>query len=834
MNYRARNFEVVAIQALFMNRIVILFLIMVAAVGQKALAQTGAPVASPGDTSMFERQVAPLLQDRCLGCHGVGVRLSGLDLRTRDSALKGGIKGPSIVPGHAAASLLYKMVIGEVRPQMPPNQRLAPAEVAILKRWLDSGAPWTRGGMETARKQTWWSFKAPVRPVLPAVEQAGGSAAASRVRGSQAKKAAGSPVVVRPPANPIDRFIVARLREQGLSMSRQADRKTLIRRASLDLIGLPPTPDEVRAFENDRSANAWEKVVDRLLASPRYGERWGRHWLDVVRYADSGGFEGDRDRAYAWRYRDYVIDAFNRDLPYDRFLREQIAGDEISPNDNRTLIATGYLAVGPKEIVMENDRNRADQLDDLVSTTGQAMLGLTLNCARCHDHKYDPITTRDYYRLSACFAPSQRREVEVLTADERKPAKELSDQLALARNRLDTIRARGKAAAAKNGIKDADDTQVEKNLEGQDKADFRAALAEVKTLQDKWNGLPRAEIVTDAAALWPETHILVRGDAGHPGPAVQPGFIASLPGGDVDLQPNKSFERTTGRRTALADWIANRNNPLTARVWMNRVWRHHFGRGIVNTPSNFGLSGELPSHPELLDWLACEFMDKGWRLKPIHKLILMSDAWQQDDRIRSDAASVDPDNRLLWRVSPRRLEAEAIRDSILFDSGSLNLQMGGPPVYPPIDPSLRADTFQGPNWKDGEDGQSTWRRSVYVKVKRSLLLPELEVFDCPEITTTVAARNVTTTPTQALTLLNDPLILKQAQLFAQRVAHIAGPDPSRQVNEAYSIAFGRRPSSRELALSLDYLRSRSASGRTNPLADLCHALFNANEFVYMP
>jgi hypothetical protein len=424
--------------------------------------------------------------------------------------------------------------------------------------------------------------------------------------------------------------------------------------------------------------------------------------------------------------------------------------------------------------------------------------------------------------------------VEVLSFEERKSAQALSGSLKGAQARLETVRARGKAVAAQKGIKDADDTQVEKALDEPDKSEFRAALSEVKALQDKWNGLPRAEIVTDAAALWPATHILVRGDAGNPGPTVKPGFIAALPGGDVDLTPVASFEKTTGRRYALADWIASRKNPLTARVWINRAWRHHFGRGIVNTPSNFGLSGELPTHPELLDWLACEFMDNGWRLKPIHKLILTSEAWQQDDRMRADATRIDPENRLIWRMPARRLEAEAIRDAILFNAGSLNTQMGGPPVYPPIDASLRADTFQGPNWRDGDDGPSTWRRSVYVKVKRSLLLPELEVFDCPEITTTVSARNITTTPTQALTLLNDPLIIKQAQLFAQRVAKSTGTDPSRQITEAYSIAFGRRPSSSELAIGLAYMRSRAASGRANPLADICHALFNANEFVYTP
>jgi len=831
-----------------------------------ALAQS--PARQP-DGRLFTIRVAPLLQERCLGCHGVGRKLSGLDLHTRQTALQGGVKGPAISPGNAAQSLLIKMVTGERRPQMPPGVKLPPAEIALLRHWIDSGAPWP-APLDSAATQVWWSFKPPIKPAVPVARQmdTGGQSAidgqqpgatlsrhyadrttALRLTGTEKPGASkserrpkGVPSVKNPTPdterritpNPIDAFLLARLRERALDFSPPAPRRVLIRRAYLDLIGLPPSPEEIDAFVHDRSPRAWDTVVDRLLASPRYGERWGRHWLDVVRYADSGGFEGDRDRPYAWRYRDYVIDSFNRDLPFDQFLREQIAGDEIAPGDNRALVATGYLAVGPKEIVMENERNRADQLDDLVSTTGQAMLGLTLNCARCHDHKYDPITTRDYYRLSACFAPCQRRDVELLTPDERKAAQALDSQMKPIRERVAALRAKAKLAPTLKGVANPDDAQTAKALGAPDAQALARDLSELKPLEAKRAAFPHAEVVEDAGAAWPDAHILVRGDAGHPGDVVRPGFICSLPGGGVDLGASAALPGSTGRRKALAEWIASPKNPLTARVFVNRVWQHHFGRGLVTTPSNFGVSGELPSNPELLDWLACTFMEGGWRVKPLHKLILMSAAWQQDDRVRPDAERVDPEDRLLWRMPARRLEAEPIRDSILAIAGSLNLQMGGEPVYPPVDASLRADTFQGPNWRDGVDGPSTWRRSIYVKVKRSLLLPELEVFDCPEITTTVASRNVTTTPTQALTLLNDPLILRQAGLFAQRVAQEAGPDRAKQVARAYALAFGREPSPRELSLSLDYLRSRAAAGRPEPLTDLCHALFNANEFVYAP
>ncbi|MBB6053221.1 PSD1 and planctomycete cytochrome C domain-containing protein [Armatimonas rosea] len=684
------------------------------------------------DTVYFTQKVQPILEKRCVGCHGAETQLSHFDLRSRESTLKGGTRGAALVPGNAAKSLMHILLTGSRAPLMPPSGKLPASELATLKTWIDGGAPWgVTTSLASRQKQTWWSFQ-PIKAPFPAKNERLGEGLG---RG-------------------IDTFITAKLKENNLSLSPPAPRRVLIRRVYADLWGLPPAPEDVEAFVRDTDPRAYEKLIERLLASPRYGERWGRHWLDLARYADSGGFEGDKDRPLMYRYRDWVIDAFNKDLPYDEFIRLQIAGDELKPSDPSALIATGYLACGPQDIVENNVRTRANELDDLVATTGSVVLGLTIGCARCHDHKYDPVKMTDYYRLAAIFAPTERREVDV-------PG--------------------GKALA-----------------------------------------------VTDKAPTFGPSFLLRRGDAYQPDKEIKPGFVCSLPGGAIEVGPSAAGAKTTGRRAALAKWLTSKENPLTARVLVNRVWQHHFGRGLVATTSNFGLNGELPSHPELLDTLAQQFMASGWSIKALHRTMLLSQTYQQASDIRPAALKTDPLNKLFWRMPVRRLEGEAVRDSLLSVAGTLNLEVGGPAVYPPVDSSLRADTFQGLNWpNEAEDSPKTWRRSVYVKVKRSLLLPQLEVFDCPEITYTVAQRNVTTTPLQALTLLNDPLILRQAALFAERLQRERPGDTWAQVDRAYRLCFGRSPSPRERQLSLSFLKTRS-------LAELCHTLVNLNEFVYVP
>ncbi len=753
----------------------------------------------------FARDVQPILAAKCLGCHGLDAKLGGLDLRSRAGALKGGTHGPALVPGKAGASRMLQMILGVQSPKMPPVGSLKPAEVVTLRKWIDAGARYDADILSGA-KQVWWSFKAPTLPAVPALKNAW----------------------VR---NPIDAFVLDGLRKSSLAPNSPASRTVLIRRAYMDLVGLPPNPQEVRAFCADSSPKAWEGVVDRLLSSPHYGERWARHWLDVVRYADSGGFEGDKDRPLAYKYRDYIIRAFNSDKPFTQFIREQLAGDEIAPENPDAIIATGYLACGPQDIVMQNDKNRADELDDLVSTTGVAFLGLTVGCARCHDHKYDPVKQTDYYRLQAIFAPSERREMSVAEASLRTAALEQSRivdaELAPLLVRMQPLRDRGTALAVKAGTAKPTDDQIAAALPEADRPEFarlRAAIAEVEKQRI---ALPSAMAVTDKGKTFGASYLLIRGDAGHKGQEVQPGFVCSLPGGEAVVPVEAATAATTGRRKMLADWIASPSNPLTARVWMNRVWRQHFGRGIVGTPSNFGLNGETPTHPELLDWLALKFQKFGWQTKPMHRLMLLSSTYQQSSAIRPAAIKQDPLNKMLWRMPVRRLEGEVIRDSLLAVAGTLNTAQFGPAVYPPVDPTLRADTFQGINWPEAEDSPATWRRSIYVKVKRSLLFPQLEVFDCPEITNSVAARNVTTTPLQALSLLNDPLVYRQCGLFAERVRREVGNAPLKQIDHGYWLAFGRPPSDREKNISLGFLKSRS-------LADWCHALINLNEFVYVP
>lgn len=782
-----------------------------------AAAALAAP--EPPGSDLFRTKIQPLLQQRCLGCHGVGKQFARLDMRSRETLLRGGGRGPAVIPGRPEKSLLFRMAAGELSPRMPPQNPLTPAEIADLGAWIRAGAPWSGESIAGAARQTWWSFKPPVRHAVPRPRDGGW---------------------IR---TPVDAFILQGLQRAQLAPSPRAGRRELIRRAYLDVIGLPPSPEEVAAFEADRQPGAWMRVVDRLLASPHFGERWARHWLDLVRFAESAGFEGDKDRPNAWRYRDYVIRAFNEDRPYDQFLMEQLAGDELDPQNHRNIVATGYLALGVEDFAMAKlPQTRADELDDLVSTTGAAMLGLTLGCARCHDHKYDPVSQVDYYRLYALFAPSRRKEWEIPTAEERAEI-DLHNQgverdLQPLRQELAELKPRGEPAGP-----GADEAALRAALSGDDRKrwdELKAALAEG---EKRRRAYPAAMAVTDEGPAHPKVHLLIRGNASTPGPEVQPGFITALPGGNRPVSAAPAAGRTTGRRLALARWITDPGNPLTARVWVNRIWQHYFGRGIVATPSNFGFNGAPPAHPELLDWLASSLVTgnwsasaggapgEAWRFRPLHRMILLSSTYQQASALRREAYRRDPDNLRLWRMPVRRLDAEVIRDSILAVAGTLDLKAGGPPVYPPVDPSLRADGFQGYNWPEVKDGPESWRRSIYVKVKRSLIFPLLEVFDCPEITASVAARNVSVTPNQALTMLNSPLILRQADEFAARVRREAGEQPEKQVDRAFRLALGRPPSPAERRVSREYLRR--APGERDRLADFCHSLLNLSEFVYV-
>ncbi len=568
-------------------------------------------------------------------------------------------------------------------------------------------------------------------------------------------------------SNPIDAFVLARLEKAGIRPAPPADKRTLLRRVTLDLIGLPPTPQEQRAFLADDSPGAFAKVVDRLLASPQYGERWGRHWLDVARYAETNGYERDGAKPSAWRYRDYVIDSLNRDKPFDRFATEQIAGDEIDGSDAETQIATTFLRLGTWDDEPADPQvDRYDQLDDVLGTTATAFLGLTLRCARCHHHKFEPFTQTDYYRMLAVFEPLKR------------PQQERRD-LDVPVGSVEQLRA------------------------------FRADL----------KAAPRGYVWKEDGPTAPVTHVLRRGDPKRPREEVAPGLPAVL----VRHQPEppRPTANTTGRRLWLAKWVASADNPLTARVIVNRVWQGHFGRGLVPSANDFGTAGEPPTHPELLDWLASEFVKGGWRLKPLHRLIVLSAAYQ-----RSASADGDPKGTLLGRWRPRRLEAEAVRDSMLAVSGRLNPQQHGPSVFPTLARAvLRGQSRPGDGWGKSDEAQQA-RRGVYVFVKRSLAVPELELLDAPDTTSSCEARPVSTTAPQALTFLNGAFANEQANFFAQRLRREAGDDPAAQVRRAFDLALARPPRDEELTETVAFL------GR-HPLKALCLVVLNLNEFVYL-
>ncbi len=633
-----------------------------------------------------------------------------------------------------------------------------------------------------------------------------------------------------PANNPIDQFINAGLRDAGLTPTPEADRRTLIRRVNFDLLGLPPRPEDTAAFISDPRPDAYERLVDRLLASPHFGERWGRHWLDVVRFAESHGYERDDPKPNAWRYRDYVIDALNADKPYDRFLVEQLAGDELPDATAESKIATGIHRLGlvddePADPVMD----RFDQLDDMVKTVGTTFLGLTLHCARCHDHKFDPIKQSDYYRIVSFFAPSKpyvRDSVESISLPLAHPSEE--------RRLADFNKAIDRQVEALKKSREQPG-----NNDSATKAALDARIAELN--KGRPGGLPLALGLTDQGPSAQPTKILVRGDAHKPGDEVAPGFIRVMDPATPAILPIANA--TTGRRTALARWITSPDQPLTARVIVNRLWHHHFGRGIVGTPSDFGAMGEPPTHPALIDWLACEMVERGWSQKAIHRLILTSAAYRRAATWNDTGGAADPDNTLLWRFTPRRLEAEPTRDAILAVSGALNSSMHGPSIMPPIDKAVLAGQSRpGNGWKVS-DPRDAARRSIYVFVKRTLPLPELEVMDAACADEPCPSRPVTTTAPQALTLINSTFAHEQAARFATRLHDEAGDDTARQIERAYVLAFARTPSELERTRAQAFLleHDRLIRSRPNPpdqaatkfesLRAFCLVLINSNEFL---
>jgi hypothetical protein len=631
------------------------------------------------------------------------------------------------------------------------------------------------------------------------------------------------PPVVKDPSlvrNPVDAFVLAGLEARGWTPSPPAAPQVLLRRLYLDLTGLPPTPQDQDAFLKDPSPQALDRVADELLARPQYGERWARHWLDVARYADSNGYERDAAKPSAWRYRDYVIDAFNNDKPFDRFVLEQLAGDELPDASAETVVATGFLRLGPwDDEPADPAADRFDQLDDMVSATSQAFLGLTLGCARCHNHKFEPLSMHDYYRMVAVFNPLDRprtgrteRDIPDLTPSERgahaareRRARALPAQQATAAVLPGNVFARLGAAAA------TDEARIRLDRE----------LAAV----------PRAYAFEESGPLPPPTRLLIRGQASRPAAEIAPGVPAVLVGRQPTFPSPGKYSSL--RRLTLARWIASADNPLTARVIVNRVWQGHFGYGLVRTPGDFGTAGEKPTHPELLDWLADRFVRDGWSLKKLHKLIVASNTYRMSKRSRPEYAATDPEDRLLWRVPYVRLEAEAIRDSMLAVSGKLSPRRGGPGVYPDVPKeAIEGNSDPATVWKESPEREAD-RRTIYVFVKRSLLVPLVEVLDLCDTTRSTGRRTVTTVAPQALTLYNGAFANRMADALAGRLEKDAGPDVGKQIELAYRLLLCRPPSAAERDRLEEFVRGETGSGPSRPArVQLCRVLLNLNEFVY--
>ena len=768
----------------------------------------------------FIDKVKPLLASRCIGCHGSDKVKGSLRLDSREATLKGGDTGPSLIVGKPGDSLVIQ-AIKHSHPElkMPPKDRLAAADIAVLERWIKDGAPWPASTddaskpKETAEKigDAWkdprnpitklfagrrldlWSLKPLTRPKVPAVNRSDW------------------------PKNDLDRFVLARLESESIAPPAKADARTLARRLYFDLTGLPPTPQQIAGFEQSVAVNGFDKaasaLVEELLGSPRYGEHFARMWLDVVRYSDSNGFDWDEFRPQAWRFRDYVVRSFNADKPFDQFIREQLAGDELFDGPPRTaaeqdaLIATGFLRLGPHDnaapLFDEQDRSRAELLADMTETTASAFLGITLSCCRCHDHKYDPLSHADHYRFRAFFAAVKfADDLPLNLAEERASIKKINEQL----------ESQTKPLRDDLGKLPKEDKPAREKLEQQ-----------IKALEKQRRSFTHGLLVTDNPQKIAATRILFQGDHKAPRNEVQPGFFSVMDPNSATI--SKSFNPlTTGRRLTLAHWIASPDNPLTARVFANRIWQQLMGRPLVATPNDFGLAGLRPEDAALLDWLADEFVRQGWSVKKLVRLIVSSAAYQQPPAYRAD--------HFVLR-QPRRLSAEQLRDALLQVSGLLTSKSDGPPMWPDVprevldaNPAIQDDNAEKTKGWYPSPKPDQHCRTLFLVQKRNTRVPLLEMFDLPDNSTPCAKRESSTVAPQALMLLNGALATEAATALAGRVKREAADDPASQVRLAFELAIQRSPDDAETAACLRLLKARS-------LADLCRALLNLNEFAYI-
>ena len=778
---------------------------------------------SPEQLRFFEASVRPLLVEHCFKCHGEKKQWGSLRLDSRENVLKGGDSGATIDTDSPETSLLLERLLESDKDlRMPKGGQLTNRQIAMLTRWVKMGAPFPPDQTikQTLRDPNHWSFQPLDEATAPAVRNADWS---------QSK---------------IDHFILASLEQAELSPAAPADRGTLLRRVTYDLTGLPPTPAEIDAFHADRLPDAFARVVDRLLASPRYGERWGRHWLDVARYADSNGFDENVCHGNAWRYRDYVVSAFNGDKPFDRFVVEQLAGD-LLPFDSQVqqheqLVATAFLSIGPK-VLAETDQSKMqmDIIDEQLDTTGRAFLALTLGCARCHDHKFDPISAEDYYGLAGIFKST-------LTMRKYQKVAEWHEHLlpspeATAKQQAFDAKVESGKKAIVNLIADADrkvresqstspDESKKKpvNLEPQYPNETKAELKKLRdalaALEKEGPNLPAAMGVTEDKVADIAVHL--RGDPLNLGAVIPRRMPRVLTG-----PPLPQFTQKKSGRRELAKWLVDPRNPLTARVIVNRIWRWHFGRGLVSSTDNFGLLGENPSHPNLLDWLARRFIEDDWSIKALHRRILLSSTWQQTSLASHDALRLDPENRLFSRTPIRRLEAEAARDALLFVSGELDETMQGTLL------TLKNRAYFFDHTSIDKTTYDSSRRSIYLPVVRNNVYDIFQLLDFPDPAVSTGNRSETVVASQALLMLNSELVMKSGRTLAGRLLAEAGHDEER-LQRLYLLAFGRPATKAEKNADFRLLRrlmsaSDSEASRQDAWAVLCHVTLAANEFLYL-
>lgn len=821
----------------------------------------------------FEDAVEPILESNCLPCHDQSTRSSGFSVQDDESVIIGGARhGPAVRAGNPAASILVRVLRGELRPQMPLGKpMLSEADLAAIEGWIRQLEPRTAPAPDRAH----WAFVQPRREAPPAAEN------------------------TRWARNGIDNFILAKLEENSLAPAQEASRETLIRRLYFDLIGLPPPWEEVQAFVQDTAPDAYDKLADRLLADSRHGERWARHWLDLARYADTSGYEGDPENYHTWRYRDYVVDAFNQDKPYDQFVKEQIAGDEFV----RSLSAGPLPAPEPEQVVAltflrlapftepRGERSRHELLSEMTATVSSVFLGLTAGCAQCHDHKYDPIPIRDFYRLKAFFATvyvAPARPGDIFQIGGPQPAefyrpgeKEWADQVrekyqselkeakaefeAFQAPLLERLKA-AKTEESKGGSEDeagrdrqlslsdlakaikedadgsgSGESTLFSSEERQRHASFRRRLRVLKDQILRVEPSAMSLRTMDPPPYGPSvptTYVLNRGQWDQPSEPVEPGFLSAVAGHSepAELIQVDRYQRHPGhgRRMTLARWIASPENPLTARVMVNRLWQYRFGQGIVETSSDFGKNGAQPTHPELLDWLAVRLADEKWSLKALHRLMVTSSTYRQASRRRNvRAEESDAANRLLWRFPRQRLEGELIRDSILAVSGRLTPAQGGPPISPPLPPGLEneLDSQYENNFWEVSEAEEARKRSLYVFQRRSLSLPILQTFDAPALDASCDRRRTSVTPLQALSLYDGDFVNEEARHFAARVREQGGGQRASQIRRAFQLALSRSPSAEESAQVMKFLAE--AASEEKGLVGLCRVLLNSNEFVYV-